>query len=207
MRRLLALTVLVAATIAAGVAMGGGKPPPDPSAKLERQVARLQAEVQRLRADRAKLRDQKAALASRLTSRERDRETLRRALAAETSCPITVPNGRSPTGEPAGVWHGNGALAVGLWPRGVLAPGDGQRDADGSLAAKFGWWRSADVVITIEGRSLDGVGPLLRGSAGDVLGTSGLVPSLIDFPSPGCWEVTGHAGATSLTFVVLVVGY
>lgn len=35
-------------------------------------------------------------------------------------------------------------------------------------------------------------------------GQTGLQPSALVFPGPGCWEVSGHVADATLTFVALV---
>ena len=36
-------------------------------------------------------------------------------------------------------------------------------------------------------------------------GTTGFQPSGVSFPTEGCWEVTGHVGDTTLTFVTFCI--
>ncbi len=59
--------------------------------------------------------------------------------------------------------------------------------------------------MVIEGRRLDAPAPSLRAHVPEGYGETGFQSTAIDFPSEGCWEVTGRAGAASLTFVTLVV--
>jgi hypothetical protein len=37
------------------------------------------------------------------------------------------------------------------------------------------------------------------------MGDIGFQATALIFPTPGCWEVTGHVGSTTLTFVTRVV--
>jgi hypothetical protein len=59
--------------------------------------------------------------------------------------------------------------------------------------------------LRIEGRRLDGPAPPLTADVPDGYGDAGFQASGIDFPTEGCWEVTGRVGSASLTFVTLVV--
>lgn len=124
-------------------------------------------------------------------------------------CPVTQPNGSTPPGERASPGHhGNGYLWTGLYPNGVVTfsrDGPGSINPDGSLVMKFGWWRGASGPLVIEGSRLDGEAPPLRAEIPDGYGPSGFQVTGLIFGSPGCWEVTGHVGDHSLTFVTYVV--
>ena len=125
-------------------------------------------------------------------------------------CPVTQANGESPPGEtPRPHHHGNAGLWTTLWPQGTVAfdpDGPGRRsDLDGSLSMKWPWWRTPNgEPLLIEGRRLDGDAPALRADffEDEFYDFHGL--ELI-FPTPGCWEVTGRAGESSLTFVTRVL--
>jgi hypothetical protein len=125
------------------------------------------------------------------------------------SCPLTLPDGRTPPGEqPSREDHGNGALWTVLPPNGTIVATREFVLADGSMRIKFPWWgsRRANAHLRISGLSLSRRGQPLRAS---------IIPGLtraphfwasgIIFPTEGCWRVTGTAGDASLTFVVLVV--
>lgn len=58
--------------------------------------------------------------------------------------------------------------------------------------------------LEIEGERLDAASPPLRARVPGVYGTTGFRPSVLTFPQPGCWKVTGRVGSAALTFVVLV---
>jgi hypothetical protein len=121
-------------------------------------------------------------------------------------CPVTIPNGSTPPGvSPSAQHHGNSAIWVGLWPDGVLNPEPEWEQADGSIRMKFMWWRGVEGRLTIEGRRLDGVAPPLRSRVPNGYGTIGFQATVIFFPTPGCWEVTGNVGTASLRFVLLVL--
>ena len=127
------------------------------------------------------------------------------------ACEVTQPNGvvagskrRVPNS------YGNSQLSLGpfgLWADGavVFKPGGaGFITPDGSLGMKFGWTRAraGGGPLRIEGRRLDAPAPPLRSHVSN----AGLFhPTYLVFSSPGCWEVTGHVGKASLTFVTKVV--
>jgi hypothetical protein len=134
-------------------------------------------------------------------------------MADAASCPVTRP-GRfvPPSGVSAdalfgaGASHGNGQLWVGgLWPDGVLAANSSFVQADGSVGMKFGWYRVVSGSLTITGRRLDAPAPPARGQAPGGYGDTGFQASGVDFPTEGCWEITGTVGSTTLTFVTFVI--
>jgi len=112
---------------------------------------------------------------------------------------------------PAAGSHGNRLLSVGpfgLWPNGIVVfkpGGAGFVTPDGSLGMKFGWRRGVRGQLTIEGRRLDASSRPLRADIPNGYGDFGFQATALIFPTPGCWEVTGHVGEASLTFVTLVV--
>ena len=128
-------------------------------------------------------------------------------------CPVTLPRPWTP---PPGVPQralfgsdyasGNGRLWVGgLWPAGVIQAGPGFINADGWVGMKFGWWRNVPGRLRITGRRLDATASLLRAHVPDGYGMTGFQSSGVYFPTAGCWQVTGTAGTTRLTFVTMVV--
>jgi hypothetical protein len=125
---------------------------------------------------------------------------------------VTVPSRVGPAGVSPDSFFGwdsssgNGKLWVGgLWPDGVIDAGPDFVTPDGAVSMKFGWWRAVAGSLRITGRRLDGEAPPLRGYAPDGYGKTGFQASGVDFPTEGCWEVTGTIGATRLTFVTYVV--
>jgi len=95
-----------------------------------------------------------------------------------------------------------------LWPDGtvVFKPGGaGFVEEDGSLSMKFPWTRYVKGQLTIDGRRLDGPSPPLRAHIPSGYGDTGFQATGLTFPTPGCWEVTGHVGNGHLTFVTRVV--
>jgi hypothetical protein len=124
------------------------------------------------------------------------------------SCPVTLPNvGTSSPSEhfvsPYG--YGNGALWVTIGIGGKIVPAPEQWNEDGSLNWKTGWYRGSPGELTVTGRRLDAPGPPVQGHYGEGYGDLGFQAGFIYFPSAGCWEITGKAGDTSLTYVTLVV--
>jgi hypothetical protein len=121
-------------------------------------------------------------------------------------CAVTVPNGSRPADAPgSGVNHGDGRLWVALWDDGRVVPKPEQVNPDGSIDMKFGWWRGVKGKLTITGQRLDAPAPLLTARVPDGYGDSGVQSSGIIFPTPGCWEVSGHVGSETLTFITEVV--
>ncbi len=128
-----------------------------------------------------------------------------------SSCPVTLPNSKSPTASSASDFnYGNedGTLFTIPSPEGVVIfarDGPGFILPDGSLAMKWPWWRGVRGELTIEGRRLDAPAPPPRAEIPEGYGDSGFRPISLIFPTQGCWEVTGKVGNARLTFVTLVV--
>lgn len=121
------------------------------------------------------------------------------------SCPVTLPNGNPPNGEPPTPdHHGNGQVWTTLRPNGVLVPPD-KAQPDGKLTTDWSWWHSQAGQLTITGRRLDDLAlPPLEAEITPGWGDTGFQDSRIIFPSAGCWEVTGRVGNSTLTFVTWV---
>lgn len=131
-------------------------------------------------------------------------------VAPAESCPVTRPNGDMPpgSGNPEYIGgYGNDALWTNVWMWGE-GPVQVQPDPDEPGRTwgpgKWAWYRYVSGQLTIEGRRLDGPAPPLEAHIPDGYGNLGFQVSGLDFPTPGCWEVTGRVGEDSLTFVVLV---
>jgi hypothetical protein len=131
---------------------------------------------------------------------------------APAECEVTKPNGIvAGVKEPAPGSYGNSEVSVGpfgLWPEGtiVFKPGGaGFVTRNGALGMKFGWMRGVSGTLKITGRRLDGEAPPLRSEVPDGYGDRGFQATYLIFPTPGCWEVTGHVGDSSVTFVTKVV--
>jgi hypothetical protein len=129
---------------------------------------------------------------------------------AEPGCPVTIPNGNVPPYNPfpnASLHHGNGALWTVLTPDGVLRADSHITQPDGSIRMKFMWWRAGEGAgpLSIEGHRLDASAPPAIASILSGYYDNGFQASSITFPTEGCWEITGKAGTSSLTFVLFVV--
>ena len=123
----------------------GAKSPPR---GLKQQVAVLKAQVKRLQADNRTLTQANSAGLRREIA-------LQRHVAAVDPCPITRPNGSKPPGPMFGAEpHGNGSIWVGLWHADVVV---WEAEPDGSVSAKFGWWRGVPGTLRIDGHRLDAV--------------------------------------------------
>jgi hypothetical protein len=78
-------------------------------------------------------------------------------------------------------------------------------ESDGSIRTKVGWWRGLSGELVITGRRLDASAPPLRATSSSMgYGPSGFQPSLLTFPTVGCWKVVGTLGPAKLAFVVKV---
>ncbi|MET1082342.1 MAG: hypothetical protein ABWY12_04710 [Burkholderiales bacterium] len=125
-----------------------------------------------------------------------------------TTCKVTRANGQGTFLEGMSPdLHGNALISTALWPDGtvVFRPGGpGFVATDGALSMKWGWYRGVRGRLRIEGRRLDEPAAPLRAEIPAGYGDFGFQSSALIFPTPGCWEVTGHVGTASLTFVTLV---
>jgi hypothetical protein len=124
--------------------------------------------------------------------------------ASKGSCPVTRPGGNV-RGAEKGFNLGSRSPAVALWRRGRPPAGplpDGASYAeiqpDGSIVAKLGWWHEAEGPLTVEGERLDRSAPPLRSDVPAGYGPTGFQPSLVTFPTPGCWKVVGSIGRTTV---------
>ncbi|GIH08459.1 hypothetical protein Rhe02_65260 [Rhizocola hellebori] len=124
-----------------------------------------------------------------------------------SGCPVTQPVPAGPE-VPAGALFGqssafgNADLWVGaLGPAGVFTL---EPDPLHGMGTKLGWYRIATGKLQIVGRRLDGPAPALISHVPDGYGETGFQSSGVNFPSEGCWEVTGTVGSARLTFITLV---
>ena len=127
-------------------------------------------------------------------------------------CDVTVPNGIvAGSDQTMRGSYGNAQLSLGpfgLWANGTVVfkwPGPGFFLPDGSVSMKFGWTRGVQGRLTVDGRRLDAAAPPLRADVPDGYGDTGFQATALIFPTPGCWEVSGHVGDARLTFVTRVV--
>lgn len=191
-------TAVALAAVACALALpaDAASPPKKEIARLKREVAALKAKVGRLERETKDLR-------GALGRWDRAWVAMARHIASVDPCPITKANNIPPPGSTFGAeFHGNGKIWVGFWRSNVVVQ---DADADGSVDAKFGWWREVPGTLKVEGRRLDGPAPPLRANVPNGYGESGFQATGIIFPTGGCWEVTGRVGDASLTFVTLVL--
>jgi hypothetical protein len=202
--------VLVAAASVALLALPATASAADTKRPNAAEIA-LNAKLKRLKAANARLvaRNQVLSIDNKTLGQRWNEalargEALKQHIRSVDPCPITRPNNSQPPGSTFGsVFHGNGQLWVGLSTTNVLS---WQREADGSVEMKFGWWREAKGKLQISGRRLDASAPPLRARIPDGYGDAGFQSTAITFPTDGFWEVTGSVGSASLTFVTLVIG-
>jgi outer membrane murein-binding lipoprotein Lpp len=156
--------------------------------RLDARLTRLTAQVKTLRQDTATARRREAALIAHLTAAEQ--------------CPLSPASAGKPAGVNGTGWFGSDPLWVELQPSSVLVIRPG---ADGSLETKFPWWLTAAGRLSVEGKRLDGVSPPLTAIIAPGYGGVGIQPTRLHFPAPGCWQITGRVGNTSLIFVTLAL--
>lgn len=117
-------------------------------------------------------------------------------------CPVTQPNGWRYSQEPQGGNFGNAQLGTEIPQEGArVIP---NRPNPNALAVKWGWWRLIPGRLSISGRRLDTSAPPLEADIPSGYGDMGFQSSALNFPTLGCWSVTGRVGNSSLTFVTLV---
>ena len=98
----------------------------------------------------------------------------------------------------------NGSLSVAVSAKYVFRPGGpGFVESDGALGIKVLWERKVRGSLEVGGKRLDAAAPPARAYMRDY-GDSGIQPSYLVFPTPGCWEITGMVANSRLTFIVLV---
>ncbi len=102
-------------------------------------------------------------------------------------------------------WYGSD----GLW---IVPPANGEIRG---LREKMGWWRAGydwrtepTPKLKVTGRRLDSQAPPLDVDGPNAVGVSGPPQNYmmvgLTFPTPGCWEITGHDENDELTFVAWV---
>lgn len=110
---------------------------------------------------------------------------------------------------------GNARIAVDLPPHGrFVAVPEGARGGATAIIQKDGWirtklgWFTARGTPRVTGRRVDGTGRGLRADVGPLSSAvpgGPFYPSLLYFPSLGCWRITATAGGARLDAVVNVV--
>lgn len=131
---------------------------------------------------------------------------------SDPSCPRTLPPALELSGEklpPMDTWYGSEALAVALKPDGVwkgMGPEDNYRD-------KLAWWsygydgsREPKPALIVTAKRLDKAGPPVNVRQVTNASYAGgwTMLHLIEFPSQGCWEITGTYQGQTLSFIVEV---
>jgi hypothetical protein len=119
------------------------------------------------------------------------------------ACPVTMPNG-------IGLGHGTDQLSTYLMSSLTFKLGGvGEVLRDGWLRwPKWPWRRGAGArgPLTVRGRRIDAPADAMRVQlCNECYGDVGFIPMSMDFPSPGCWEITGRVGDHTLTFVISVI--
>jgi hypothetical protein len=136
-------------------------------------------------------------------------------------CPVTIPGkplfeAPEPYSEvapwPGIFWYGEEHLWTALQANGVWK--DLPHNPEG-YTQKIMWWSSLYVLkdelepaLVVTGRRLDAKAPALKfhgatNAFADDIGDAMLTG--VDFPTEGCWEVTGQYKKSGLTFVVWIV--
>jgi hypothetical protein len=146
---------------------------------------------------------------SQFALRYRSQTLLR--LESTGGCPVTLPNGNRPPGQPRNVsWYGNGLLWAGVEQDGIHTVPSSQVDADGSIGNKLLWvttppWEKPSV----SGERLDAPAPPLdvvrvnTGSFSGAANPSHMTP--VSFPTAGCWRLQARLRDVSLVYVVQLV--
>lgn len=135
---------------------------------------------------------------------------------ALSSCNVTVPNGGQP---PDKDWGGRGspdwekvaaASSYGNGQLWTILPVDGKLQVvpgeQGKLGEKWMWYRTVHGHVSVSGRRLGGPESFQTGPLEEIVvgRDTGLLVEDLVFPSEGCWQITGTAGGTEITFVVNV---
>jgi hypothetical protein len=127
---------------------------------------------------------------------------------ADAECQPTEPGNTRPSGADAGRWYTDGTgLWVALSDDGTMVAGGrdgGQVYEDGSVSTKVPWWREKPGTLVVEATALHGPGGRFEATVPSGYGDAGFQASGLLFGRPGCWQITGTAGMSSLTFVMEV---
>jgi hypothetical protein len=135
-------------------------------------------------------------------------------------CPVTLPGKAtfqapepySPDAPWEGIfWYGTTGLWTALYTNGVW---DGLPDNPGGYTQKIMWWSDRYVLrdepqpaLIVSGRRLDAESPPLKfdgatNAFAEDIGDAMLTG--VDFPTLGCWEITGQYKKSELKFVVWI---
>jgi len=147
-------------------------------------------------------------------------ETKAATLILPTDCPVTLPEKitfqapepYSPDAPWEGMfWYGREHLWTALNTNGVW---DGLPDNPEGYTQKIMWWSDLyslkdelEPALVVMGRRLDADAPPLKFDGATNASASDIGDAMltgVDFPTLGCWEITGQYKKTGLTFVVWV---
>jgi hypothetical protein len=126
-------------------------------------------------------------------------------------CPVSKTSSHAVPGR-SSFNFGNARIAVHLpnaatfiaIPDGSPRGGQAFIQKNGWIRTKLGWFTPHDTPH-VTGRRTDGMGRRLRADVGPRSYASGpFYPSLLYFPSLGCWRITATAGSAHLTAIVNV---
>jgi hypothetical protein len=127
---------------------------------------------------------------------------------AREDCPITQPvwavhpADSAVPGEPSyGYYYVNEDSSI--WASAWWSEEDGSLFRVTEEGTKIGWFRPAGATLDITGQRLDGDSPPLEAHASCCYPTRFQASGLY-FPTAGCWEITGRAKDSELTFVIWV---
>ena len=134
------------------------------------------------------------------------------------SCPVTKPYQSSlfvppsPYESSAGAgsfWFGTDRLWTGLPANGTWRGLGHYTPNDPTFRQKMQWWRQGydwhtepKPKLKVTGKRLDATAPPLIAEANNVIGPPPSMMVGINFPTLGCWEITGRYEDDELTFVV-----
>lgn len=146
-------------------------------------------------------------------------ETAALAAPAQESCPVTqppdprfVPPAPYPESlNAATFWYGSNALWTALPENGEWS--DLPHNAEG-YTQKIFWWREGyswqeepEPQLTVTGQRLDASAPPLNVSRATNAFAEDIQSAMlvgVDFPTLGCWEITGQYGEQELSVIILI---
>ena len=131
-------------------------------------------------------------------------------LRSTPACPVTLPNGNRPPGQPRSVpWYGNGLLWAGVEQNGVYSAPSSQVAADGSIGNKLLWVTTPPgAKPSLTGERIDAsarplhVAGVNTGAFSGAANPSHMTP--VEFPTAGCWRLRARLRDVSLVYVVQV---
>jgi hypothetical protein len=110
---------------------------------------------------------------------------------------------------PGGSWFGTDRLWISPPEDGTWRGLGHYTPTDPTFRQKMQWWRQGydyhtepKPKLKVTGKRLDATAPPLMAEANNVIGTPPSMMVGMNFPTLGCWEITGHYEDDELTFVV-----